>query len=298
MKHGFASATALLSLVLAACGPSSPRRPDPGTIQVTVSIRPQEYFVRRIGGDRVRVNVLLPPGASPATYEPKPAQIRALSRSAVFFRIGVPFEEAWLDRIAAANPAMRIVDTAASVPRVPMDSSRHGTPGTPDPHIWLAPSLVKLQAETIAGTLVEVDPDHAEDYRNGLRAFLGEIDDLDAEIRSRLAPVRNRAFLVFHPSWGYFAREYDLEMIPIEVGGREPSAAELVDLIRKARESGAGVLLVQPEFSMRAAETIARETGTRIVRVSPLDADWPEMLRRAAGAIASGGEPGQGKEGA
>lgn len=280
------------SLSLGGCGPATPT-PSESAVQVTVSILPQKYFVERIGGEHVQVTVMVGPGVDPHIYEPKPEQLRALSRSRAYFRIGLPFEAAWMDKFTAANPRMRIVDTSQGIERMPMLAHHHHEGEETeeddeglDPHIWLSPRLVKVQAEAIYETLADLDPAHRDDYRANLEAFLADLEALDREIRDLLKDVPRRKFMVFHPSWGYFAQDYGLEMVSIEVEGQEPSAAELADLIREAREEGITVVFAQPEFSTRSAEVIAREIGGRIVLVSPLAEDWLENLRQTARALA------------
>jgi zinc transport system substrate-binding protein len=244
-----------------------------------VSILPQRYFVERVGGDHAAVNVMVLPGESPATYEPSPDQLRALSDADIYFSIGVPFENAWLDRIRSANDEMVVVDTTQGIDRIEGG-------GNPDPHIWLSPSLVRIQAATIAEALTAADPAHAETYETNLEAFLDDIDELDAEIRQTLTGVDERRFMVFHPSWRYFARDYGLEMIAIEVGGQEPSAAELGRLITRAKEEGIDVIFAQPEFSTEAAETIAAEIGGEVLLISPLAEEWLDNLRRVGRTFA------------
>ncbi|MGC8839411.1 MAG: metal ABC transporter solute-binding protein, Zn/Mn family [Anaerolineae bacterium] len=295
-QHAVALALCLAVGTAAALGACAPATPAPagGAVQVTVSIPPQKYFVERVGGEHVQVTVMVGPGADPHTYEPRPEQLRALSRSQVYFRIGLPFESAWMDKFTAANPRMRIVDTSQGIERMPsLAHHAHGAEGaeeagdeTLDPHIWLSPRLVKVQAQAIYGALADLDPAHQEEYRANLEAFLADLDALDQEIRGLLRDTPRRKFMVFHPAWGYFAREYGLEMVPIEVEGQEPSAAELADLIREAREEGITVVFAEPEFSTRSAEVIAREIGGRVVLVSPLAEDWLENLRRTAQALA------------
>jgi zinc transport system substrate-binding protein len=266
-------------------------------LTVTVSIVPQTHFVKRLGNERVSVQAMVEPGANPATYEPKPEQLKALQASAVYMRIRVPFEEAWMDRIRGANPEMRVVDTTEGIERLPVDSTHvhdedeeeeaQETSGEHlDPHIWLSPRLVKTQAGTIAEALSEVDPDNRSFYQTNLEDFLGDIDELDAYIREKLQNLENRKFMVFHPSWGYFAHDYDLEMIPVEVGGQEPSARELAALIEEAQEESIRVVFAQPEFSVRSAETIAQEIDGEVRLISPLDPDWEENLRRVADTFA------------
>ena len=288
---------ALLASAAVACGekpgpagdgvPSEwPSRRD-GRIVVVVSIVPQRYFVERVGGDLVDVSVMVEPGASPATYEPKPEQLKALSGAAAYFSIGVPFEDAWLAKIAETNVDMMVVDTIADVERVPM-GARHqdGEAGVPDPHVWLSPELVKVQSRAIYETLAQLDPGHRDEYAANLDAFIADIDALEADVRATLSGLESNKFMVFHPAWGYFARDFGLEQIPVEVGGQEPSAQELAHLIEEAKQEGIQVVFAQPEFSTQDAETIAQEIGGEVLLISPLAPDWLENMRQVAQTFA------------
>jgi len=258
-----------------------------GPLNVTVSIVPQKYFVERVGGEHVAVSVMVGPGANPATYEPKPEQLTALSRAAAYFSIGVPFENVWLNRIAAVNSDMLMVDTIRGIERMPMATYRQQDGGrNPDPHVWLSPELVKVQARNIYEALVQLDPAHRDAYEANLDSFVADIDALEADISRALEGVETRKFMVFHPAWGYFARDFGLEQVPVEVGGQEPSAAELAELIAVAREEGIRVIFAQPEFSTRDAETIAGEIGGEVLLVSPLAPDWLDNLRRVSRTFA------------
>jgi zinc transport system substrate-binding protein len=275
--------------VTSACQRSTPEPTGElaeGRLTVTVSIVPQKYFVERVGGERVDVNVMVLPGNNPATYEPRPEQLTALSRSAAYFSIGVPFEDAWLEKIAAANEDMLVVDTAEGIDRMPMEVDHEHGDGPLDPHIWLSPELVKVQAQNIANALAKLDPAHSDEYIANLDAFIADIDALEADIRETLAGASSNKFIVFHPAWGYFAHDFELEMIPIEIGGQEPSAQELAQLIAEAQEEGIRVIFAQPEFSTEDAETIAREIGGEVLLVSPLAEDWLGNLTRVADTFA------------
>ncbi|TKJ30724.1 MAG: cation ABC transporter substrate-binding protein [Chloroflexi bacterium B3_Chlor] len=263
-----------LFLLLPACGTSrlTATPPPEGLIDVAVSIVPQKYFVERIGGDSVNVSVMVGPGFNPATYEPKPSQIQQLSVTQMYVRIGVPFEAAWMDRIAAANEHMLIVDQSEGVERM----------GGTDPHIWLSPQLAKIQAQTICDGLVEIDPDNEGFYHANLGSLLSDVDELDVSIKDTLAGLESRKLMVFHPAWSYFARDYDLEMIPVQIEGSDPSPAEMAGLIRMAKESNIKVIFAQPEFSTSSAETIADEIGGEVLLISPLAPDWLDNLQRVA----------------
>lgn len=276
----------LLTALVPACG-GTPAATAGTTLQVTVSIVPQVYFLERIGGEYVSVTSMVLPGDNPETYEPKPEQLKALSRSAAYFSIGVPFEGVWLSRIASANRRMKMVDTIAGIQRMPMTTPEPGQPaGAPDPHVWLSPRLVKVQAQTIYEALVELAPEHQSAFKANLDAFVADIDGLDNDIQQILSGVTQRKFIVFHPAWGYFARDYDLQQIPIEVGGREPSAQELAQLISTARADGIHVVFAAPEFSTSSAETIAKAIDGQVLLISPLAADWLGNMQSVAQTFA------------
>jgi zinc transport system substrate-binding protein len=246
---------------------------------VAVSVPPQAYFVERLADDLVRIEVMIPPGASPHTHEPDIAQVRAVGNAVLYVMVGhpsFPFERTWLDRLLVQNHAIRTVDCAQGV------TQRQG-----DPHLWLSPRIVRGFVPRIAAALAEVLPDHREEIARREEELLGEIDRLDADIRASLAGAGKR-FYVFHPAWGYFAAEYDLEQVPIEVDNKEPDPRQVAALIRRAREEGARVIFVQPQFSKRSAELIANEVGARVVVVDPLARDWAANLRQVAAAFRQG----------
>ncbi len=267
-------------------------------VNAFVSIPPQQYFVKKIGGELVGISVLVPPGADPHTYEPKPRQMAELAQTAVYFAVGIDFEQAWLKKIAAANPGMRIVQTDAGIEKIALAEHHHHVQkghthshdpkkathghdhaGAPDPHVWLSPLLVRIQARHIADALAAVDSANRTRYEENLAGFLREIDALDAELKALFAGNSGARFMVFHPSWGYFAQAYGLEQVPIEIEGKAPKPAQLKELIHHAREQGIKVIFVQPQFSAKSAEMVAREIKGQVVAVDPLAANWAENLR-------------------
>ena len=304
----------LLSLTLLMLAGSAWAAPS-----VFVTITPQKYFVDKISGGKATVSVMVEPGANPHAYEPKPRQMAALSKASVYFTIGDSFDQTWLERIVSANPGITVVHTAAGIEKIPMvdghaeeahahegeahghkdaahkHDNKHGYSGkdhghdhgTLDPHIWLDPSLVKIQAAHIRDGLSKVDPDNAEEYATNAAAFMQELDQLDFELRTILSvlPEDRRTFLVFHPSWGYFAKAYGLKQASIEVEGKEPSPRDMARIIAMGKETGAKVVFVQPQFSEKSASVIARQIGAQVVRLDPLAADWSENLRKAAHAF-------------
>jgi len=258
-------------------------------LRVFVSILPQKYFVEKIGGDLIDVAVMVEPGASPHTYEPKPQQMVALAKTNIYFAIGVPFEASWLEKIAATNPNMLIVHTEAGIKKIPM-KAQHQQPeleedhhSIKDPHVWLSPPLVMILAGNMLQAFVKVDPDHLSVYEKNHDNFIRELVVLDAEIRGAFkGKGKDVEFMVFHPAWGYFAQAYGLQQVPIELEGKQPKAAELQSLIQYAKERGIKVIFAQPQFSWQAAQAIARSLQGQIVFVDPLAADWDRNLRQVA----------------
>jgi zinc transport system substrate-binding protein len=277
-------------------------------IKVCVSILPQKYFVQKIGGELVDVSVMVQPGASPATYEPKPKQMVALAKTKVYFAIGVPFETAWLDKISATNHRMLIVHTEEGIEKIPMTSHLHHQDsthnrserrgyyhtegeqdreehhhGVKDPHVWLSPPLVMQQARNIFAALAALDPPHLESYQTNYSEFIMELVALDLELkRVFLQSGGHTQFMVFHPSWGYFARAYGLEQAAIEFEGKEPKPSELASMISYAKDRSIKVIFAQPQFSRQAAHAIARAIGGQVILVDPLALDWANNLREAA----------------
>lgn len=254
-------------------------------LAVFVSILPQKYFVEHVGGKHVTVSVMVGPGQSPATYEPTPKQMTALSRARLYFSIGVSFEDAWLGRIGAVNPALRIVPMQRGIALLPL-SGPGDEPSGNDPHVWTSPPRVKIMAANIRDALIETDPVHRHDYEAGYHALIAELEALNDKIRAVLAPVKGKPFVVFHPAWGYFADTYELRQIPIEAEGKEPGARSLAAVIALGKQQHAKVVFVQAQFSRRSAETVARAIGARVVVVDPLAEDYSRNLLHVARAFA------------
>ena len=260
------------------------------TVGVAVSIAPQKYFLEKIGGTHVSVTVLVPPGADPHVFEPKPRQLVALSHAKLYFGIGLPFERAWLPRIRAVNPDLIVVFTDEGIVKLPMreedehhGGSRGGRGEGLDPHVWLSPPDVKIIAASMRAALCAADPAHRSAYDAGCRAFIAEIDSLDSELRTLFSSAGGHArFMVFHPAWGYFAEAYGLEQVPIEVEGREPAPAELARLAGTAKTLRIPVIFVQPQKSARSAKAVADAVGASIVTADDLAENWTANLRSVA----------------
>lgn len=258
---------------------------------VAVSILPQSFFVEKIGGSHVQVMVMVPPGANPATYEPKPRQLAQLSRCTVYFAQGVPFESAWLPRFLKANRNLKIVRCYQGVERVPMQRAPRSAKlkvGTIqlDPHIWLSPPFAFIEARNMLEGILRADPSHRESYAKGFRELAREIVDLDLVIKELFEGIgKHNSFMVYHPAWGYFARTYGLKQIAIEKEGKEPLARDLKRLVRYAKDKGFKELFIQPQVSPHPAHVIAHSIGAKLAYLDPLARQWDRNLLESAKRI-------------
>lgn len=251
---------------------------------VSVSIIPQQFFIERLAGDLVEVNVLIPPGASPATYEPTVAQLGKLDRSEVYMRIGyIGFEQSWMDKLSSVNPAMKIVDLSKGVDIILEDSgveedhhghSHHGT----DPHIWMSAINARIIAQNIHRELLLLFPDKKEYLQARLVQFSNSLDSLHLAISSKLEGIQNRQFMIYHPALTYFSRDYGLEQLSLEKEGKSPSPAHLKEMTDLAVQNQINKILIQSQFDRENAEILARETGSEIIQFDPLDLHWSEQM--------------------
>ena len=285
-----------------ACGrkPSVPGAGS-GKVSVFVSILPQEYFVERVGGERVAVEALARPGQSPHNFSATAAQMTRLGESRIYFTIGVPFEKTIVGKIAESNPGLKIVDTREGIALRRMraqhdhegegDEHQHEA-GEADPHVWLNPRNVIIMAQHICAALKESDPAHAAEYDRNLASFVSDLKATDKRIAKALAPLKGAEFMVFHPAFGYFADAYGLRQLPVEIEGKAPSAKALTRLIERARKERIRVIFVQPAFSDKRARMIADEIGGAVVPMDPLARDYLEnlddMARKIEAALGQG----------
>ena len=287
----------LASFLLLSCS-NSFRDHHSETPVITVSILPQSYFVKRIAQEKWSVNILIPPGYNPATYEPTSGQMKILKRTKLYFRMGyLPFETGFMENLKQINKGMKIVDTSEGVPLIFQDSHSHarsisshdrnGSVRGVDPHIWLSPVSVKIISRNILDALINQDPENRDFYYVNLNQFMKDIDDLDRDIRSILSHRKRKKFMVFHPAWSYFAREYGLTQIPIEIDGKHPKISSLKHIIDIARKEDIRTIFVQKQFDTHSARTIAREINAKVILLDPLAKDWMNNMRHIANALAN-----------
>jgi len=257
-----------------------------GKIGVVVTVGPQEEFVKRVGGDRVNVTVMVPPGADPHTYEPLPNQMKQVQNAQIYFQVGsdIEFELTWMDKLTSMNSQMKLVNTSAGIQLVP--NTAEGEEGS-DPHVWVSPRNAKVMVENIYKSLVQVDPENKDYYAKNRDEYLKELDELDKNIIQTLSGKNNTKIMVYHPAWAYLCRDYNLQQISIEQAGKEPTPQNIASLVDTARNENIKVIFVSPEFSTSNAQVIASEIGGKVVVVDPLSQNYLENMKKVTGAFAS-----------
>lgn len=248
---------------------------------ICVSILPQKFFVKKIVGNNFNVEVMVKPGSSPENYSVKPNQLLQIKKAKIYFSIGVPFEKAWLKRFKSVNSNLKIVDMGRYVKRYPMQNEGENL----DPHIWLSPPLVMLEARVVLEEAIKLDKKNSDIYIKNYQNFINELAALDSKIIKMMQNLKKRKFIVFHPSFGYFARSYGLKQIAIEREGKEPSAAYLKRVINIAKQNKIRVIFTEPQFPKRSAEFIAQVTNAKIEVIDPLAYNWDKNILEVAKAI-------------
>ena len=317
MKFFFVVLTALVLMT----GAAPAHAAQGGPLRVLVTVEPQAWLVEQVAGPLAQVTVMVPPGADPHTFEPRPSQMAEVARGDLYLSLGLEFEAVWLPRFLAASPGLRVVAMDAGITKLPMpahghehsEAEEHGhdhpegeahghdhdhpegeahghdhghEAGLPDPHVWLAPELMQAMAVATRDALTQADPANAQAYAAGCEAAVAKARAVHDDIAALFAGLTERRFMVFHPSWGYFAKEFGLVQMPVEGHGSEPGPRTMMQLVAEAREHGVRVVFVSPQFSQRSAGVVAQELGGALVEADPLARDWDANLRAVAQRMA------------
>ena len=287
----------LFSLLLFSCGEKKTSEK-----MVSVTIEPQKYFAEKIAGDKFIINCVVPSGQSPETYDPTPQQMINIGKSLAYLKIGyIGFEMAWMDNIIQNNPNLKIFDLSEGIslignPEEEMHEAHadeageheheheHQHTGT-DPHTWNSVAGAKTVAWNTLQAFIALDKENTQYYFTNYTALLAEIEKTEAVINKLLDGLNNRTFIIYHPALGYFANEYQLTQLCIEMDGKEPSPAQLKELVDVARANNTRVVFIQQEFDQKNAELIARETGCKLVRINPLSYNWSEEMIKIAQSL-------------
>jgi zinc transport system substrate-binding protein len=310
MKHRHSLPAAVLITAITAAAFAAPlfaagdseKASDTEKLVAYGSIIPAQFLIERIGGERIKSGVVVLPGESPATYEPSPRQMTELSDAAVLFRIGVPFENGFLPKLERLVPDLRIVDLREGITLRIMDAAHshdedgdghdagheEDAVGAPDPHLWMSPRNMITMAETINSTLSSLDPEGAAEYRENFNVLVSDLRDIDERLTGILEPYTGKRFFVYHPAFGYFADDYGLTQVPLEIEGKEPTGKQLAYYIDEAEELGVHIIFVQPEFPKNSAQTVAEAIGGTVIPINALSPDYLANLVKVAESLEKG----------
>jgi zinc transport system substrate-binding protein len=269
---------AMLAILAISLGPKAEATDKIG---VVVTILPQAEFAQSVGGDKVTVTVMVPPGQDPHTHAPTISQLVAVKQAELYAEVGsgIDFELSYMNSIVEANRNMLVVDCSKGVELI-----------EDDPHIWLSPRNAKIMVENICDGLIQVDPQDRDYYIQNENEYLAKLDKLDADISGNLTCITNRWFIVFHPAWAYFARDYNLTQLAIEIEGKSPSPKDIADVVQEAKEHSIKVVFASPEFDVKSAQTIAEAIGGRVALIDPLARDYIDNMYQVLSELVQGME--------
>lgn len=264
-----------------------------GRIVVYATISPQKEMIEAVGGEKVNVNIIVPQGGDPHTADLKPSQLTDLSKAKIYVMVGsgIEFEVKSMDKIRDLNENMIVVDSSKGIELIEIGAHDHEgeeddhNEGGYDPHIWTSLRNGKIMVQNIYEGLIAVDPNNKEYYLENRDDYLEKLDEADNYINNELKDMNNRSFMIFHPSWGYFAKDYNLNQIAIEIEGKEPTLQSLAHTIEEAKEENIKVIFVSPGFSSKAAEIITKEIGGKTQVIDPLAENYIENLKITANKI-------------
>jgi len=261
----------LFASIVLLCGCISQKEIPSGQINVVTTIAPLKEFIESVGGDKVRITVLVPPGAEPHTFEPTPSQMKEVANADLYVMNGAGLEF-WMDRLLQVNKKMVVVDSSQGVPLLFEDE------GEADPHIWLSLRNAALQVENICQGLIQVDSANKDYYLHNKEKYLQKINALDHRLNETLAAKEKKTFIVHHPAWTYFAWDYGLMQVPLMMNEKEPGPKYLAEVIDLARRDNITTIFVEPEYNPKAAEIISKEMNASVVYLDPLAGDYLENM--------------------
>lgn len=250
---------------------------------VSVSIPPQAFFIEKIAGNTLKVNIILPSNTNEHHFEFKPSIMKKLEQSEIYFTIGLEFEKIFIDKFHHNFPNLEIINMQKNIKLLDFQDSHHGE--QKDPHTWLDPILVQTMALNIYDALAQKYPENKNFYKENLNKFLAELDNLNLQISSKLENTKQKEFIVYHPSWAYFAKRYHLIQIPVEILGKEPKIKELKQLITFIKNKHIKTIFVQNGFPENAAKALARQCDAQIYVINHLSKDWEKELLNVSDAL-------------
>ncbi|MDD3985048.1 MAG: zinc ABC transporter substrate-binding protein [Methanobacterium sp.] len=253
---------------------------------IIVTVGPEMEFVKAVGGDNVYVTLMVPPGADPHTYEPLPDQLKYVANSKMYIEVGTPieFELNYMDKMKEINPNMLVVNSSQGISLIPNTAEHENNS---DPHLWVSPKNAKIMVENIYQGIIKLDPNNTAYYTKNRDNYLKQLDELNNNITDSLKNKENNQIIVYHPSWAYFCRDYNLIQIPIETGGKEPTSQIIASTIMLAKKNNIKVIFIEPQYSSKSEDVIASEINGKVVKIDDLAENYITNLNNVAKIFAS-----------
>lgn len=257
--------------------------------RIMVTIEPQRFFAEQLAEPFFTIETMIPNNSSPETYDPTPKQMTDIAGCKAYWAIGyLGFELHWLQRIQMNNPNITFFRTSDHIEPI-ITLTHHGDHRheNMDPHIWTSPKALVIMAENIYESLIYLDQNNKDTYAENLEKVKTYLNGIDEKIREELANSSQKAFMIYHPTLSYFARDYGLKQYSIENEGKEPTPEMLKKMIQAAKEENIRTIFIQEEFDKKNAETIAKETGANMVVINPLSYNWEEEMIKIVQALSN-----------
>ncbi|HPN89046.1 MAG TPA: zinc ABC transporter substrate-binding protein [Candidatus Omnitrophota bacterium] len=267
------------------CWPSAAQQ----KLSVITTIEPFAYFIEEITKEKAVVSVMIPSGANPHTYEPLPSQLTGLSSADLYVKVGsgIEFETTWMDKLISLNKKMKICNASNGIPLIPMEEHgekeandhKHKHTEKFDPHIWTSLKNAIIIIENILKSLIAIDPSHKDIYTQNAQNLTLKITACIKEIEKQTSHLENKTLLVFHPAWGYFAKDFGLKQKSVEKYGKESTPQKLARLIKDAKRNNIKIIFASPQFSQKSARIIAQEINGTVHLIDPLSKNYIESLK-------------------
>jgi len=257
-----------------------------GKIGVVVSIGPEVQWVNAVGGDKVNVTLMVPPDDDPHTYEPLPGQLKQVSNAKMYAEIGSPleFETNYMGKIEAANPNLLIVNCSQGITLMPNTAENESD--TMDPHDWVDPKDAEVMVNNIYLDLVKVDPTDQAYFEKNRDNYEAQLETLDNYTAQTLKDKKGTDILIFHPAFGYYAKDYNLTQIAVMINDEEPSPQRIALLLNTAKADNITVMYNEPQYDPSYMQSIASQVNGKVLTVNDLDENYLQNMRNVANAFA------------
>lgn len=264
---------------------SSQEEVDNGKIDVAVSIGPEVEFVKAVGGDKVNVILMVPSGSDPHTYEPLPGQLTRVSNAKMYAEVGTPveFEINYMGKIKSINPTMLVVNCSEGVNLI--SNTAENESDEVDPHIWTDPKNAEIMVENIYQGLVQIDPADKDYFQKNRDQYLKKLDELDKNATKLIKEKNSSIIIVFHPAFGYYAKEYNLTMIAAMINDEEPSPQRIAMLVDTAQKNNIHVVFTEPQYDQKYMQSVSSQIGGRVVFVNDLDENYLQNMENISKAF-------------